>query len=618
MNIIKAYSRGFKNSLRRPKMIFLIYAICLLLGLSLALPFFFSFQSASGNSMISKSLDYTTFSELINFHSWNLESIFHQGVFTVFVYWLLMVFFVGGIIRSFNREDYSVSTFFSGAGVNFLRFLLCDVLMIAAQIVMFVVLFGLASLLLKLFGTVVSEKPLFWAYAVAGFIYACVVVLLLMISDYAKFYMEMAETHRVFKAVGKAVKYVFNNFVKTYFLYALLLVVPLLTLVLYKLTFDKIGTAATWGLIAMFFVQQFFIVLRIWFRVWSLSSQFEMFADDYVKVSVFDVEVPAVITTEDTESTENEEEKEDEKKIEINKKVAVTTTTTVVETKETETKESESETESETEPEYDNLIVKPAVEEKEEKIEEKDEVSEPQTVTTTTTTTKTIVLNDEGDTFTTTTTTVSEDKEEPKEEEKEPEKEPEYDNLIVENNTENKEVVADAEEEKEEVEEEKSDEVDEELMTQFYAEEEKQPEAEVETTTTTTTTTTVTTTETVTEPVTEEEEKPSATAAAIEETEEAELPGFNPDEQDDYEDAQAETEDFSIDTAMGANISLEEEEEEIVTTVTEERDPKIVKLTDVTEVVSENELDGEPSFEKHREDEFAEFVDENDTEKAKG
>ncbi|MCR4558481.1 MAG: hypothetical protein K5685_00200 [Bacteroidales bacterium] len=597
MNIIKAYSRGFKNSLRRPKMIFLIYAICLLLGLSLALPFFFSFQSASGNSMISKSLDYTTFSELLNFHSWNLESIFHQGVFTVFVYWLLMVFFVGGIIRSFNREDYSVSTFFSGAGVNFLRFLLCDVLMIAAQIVMFFLLFGLASLLLKLFGNIVSERPLFWAYAIAGFVYACVVVLLLMISDYAKFYMEMAETHRVFKAIGKAVKYVFNNFVKTYFLYALLLVVPVLTLILYKLTFDKIGTAATWGLIAMFFVQQFFIVLRIWFRVWSLSSQFEMFADDYVKVSVFDVD----IATQDTD----EDEKEEEKKIEINKKVEVTTTTTtaVVETKESvpET-ESALETESEPETEYDNLIVKPAVENnKEQEVEVKEE---------------TIVLNDEGDTFTTTTTTVSKEHEESKEEEiKEEEKEPEYDNLIVENGTENNSEVVEvekeevAEEEKEEVaEEEKSDEVDEELMTQFY---DNAPSN------TTTTTTTVTTTETVTETVTEEEAKPSE--VSIEETEEEELPGYNPDEQDDYqEDAQAETEDFSINTAMGANISLEEEEEEIVTTVTEESDPKIVKLTDVTEVVPESELDGEPSFEKHREDEFAEFVDEDDNEKAKG
>ena len=585
MNIIKAYSRGFKNSLRRPKMIFLIYAICLLLGLSLALPFFFSFQSASGNSMISKSLDYTTFSELLNFHSWNLESIFHQGVFTVFVYWLLMVFFVGGIIRSFNREDYSVSTFFSGAGVNFLRFLLCDVLMIVAQIVMFFLLFGLASLLLKLFGNIVSERPLFWAYAIAGFVYACVVVLLLMISDYAKFYMEMAETHRVFKAIGKAVKYVFNNFVKTYFLYALLLVVPVLTLILYKLTFDKIGTAATWGLIAMFFVQQFFIVLRIWFRVWSLSSQFEMFADDYVKVSVFDVD----ITTQDTD----EDEKEEEKKIEINKKVEVTTTTTTV----VETKESVPETESEPETEYDNLIVKPAVENnKEQEVEVKEE---------------TIVLNDEGDTFTTTTTTVKEH-EEPKEEEKEPK----YDNLIVEPGTENNSEVVEEEkeeveeeekeEEKEEVvEEEKSDEVDEELMTQFYD--------NAPSNTTTTTTTTVTTTETVTE----EEEKPSE--VSIEETEEEELPGYNPDEQDDYqEDAQAETEDFSINTAMGANISLEEEEEEIVTTVTEESDPKIVKLTDVTEVVPESELDGEPSFEKHREDEFAEFVDEDDNEKAKG
>ena len=585
MNIIKAYSRGFKNSLRRPKMIFLIYAICLLLGLSLALPFFFSFQSASGNSMISKSLDYTTFSELLNFHSWNLESIFHQGVFTVFVYWLLMVFFVGGIIRSFNREDYSVSTFFSGAGVNFLRFLLCDVLMIVAQIVMFFLLFGLASLLLKLFGNIVSERPLFWAYAIAGFVYACVVVLLLMISDYAKFYMEMAETHRVFKAIGKAVKYVFNNFVKTYFLYALLLVVPILTLILYKLTFDKIGTAATWGLIAMFFVQQFFIVLRIWFRVWSLSSQFEMFADDYVKVSVFDVD----ITTQDTD----EDEKEEEKKIEINKKVEVTTTTTtVVETKDEQEKESEPEKEPEPEPEYDNLIVKPAVEE--EAVKEKE---------------KTIILNDEGDTFTTVTTTVTEKEPEPEpESEPEPEQEPEYDNLIVENTEPQPEVAEEKEEEvavEEEKEEEKSDEVDEELMTQFYD--------NAPSTTTTTTTTTVTTTETVTE----EEEKPAE--VSIEETEEEELPGYNPDEQDDYqEDAQAETEDFSINTAMGANISLEEEEEEIVTTVTEESDPKIVKLTDVTEVVPESELDGEPSFEKHREDEFAEFVDEDDNEKAKG
>lgn len=309
MNIIKAYGRGFKNSLRRPKMIFLIYVISLVLGLSLALPFFFSFQSAAGNSIISKNIDYTTFNELMNFHAWNLDSIFRQAGFTMVVFWLIMIFFVGGIIRSFNKEDYSVSTFFSGAGVNFFRFLVCDIIMIVAQIVTAAVLFFVATFILKLFGDIITQRPLYWAYGIAAFIFGCAIVLLLMISDYAKFYMEMAETHRVFKAIGKATKYVFNNFIKTYFLYALLLVVPIATLILYKFTFDKIGTAATWALIVMFLVQQLFVILRIWFRVWSLSSQFEMYADDYVQVISFDLDVKKVAetTTEVVETVESED-----------------------------------------------------------------------------------------------------------------------------------------------------------------------------------------------------------------------------------------------------------------------------------------------------------------------
>ena len=125
MNIIKAYGRGFKNSLRRPKMILLIFGITLLLGLSLALPFFFSFNTAVGSSVVSKSLDFTLYKELVNSHSWNLESLLSQGRYMVLIFWLVMIFFVGGIVRTFNKEDYSVSTFFAGAGVNFFRFLLC-------------------------------------------------------------------------------------------------------------------------------------------------------------------------------------------------------------------------------------------------------------------------------------------------------------------------------------------------------------------------------------------------------------------------------------------------------------------------------------------------------------
>ena len=82
-------------------MILLIFGITLLLGLSLALPFFFSFKTAVGSSVVSKTLDYTMFHELIHSHSWNLESLLSQGRYMVLIFWLVMIFFVGGIVRTF-------------------------------------------------------------------------------------------------------------------------------------------------------------------------------------------------------------------------------------------------------------------------------------------------------------------------------------------------------------------------------------------------------------------------------------------------------------------------------------------------------------------------------------
>ncbi|MBR4267060.1 MAG: oligosaccharide repeat unit polymerase [Bacteroidales bacterium] len=737
MNIIKAYCRGCKNSLRRPKMIFLIFAISLLLGLSLALPFFFSFGSAAGHSALSKNIDYTTFSELTTFHAWNLDSILNQSVFTFVVFWLIMIFFVGGIVRTFNKEDYTVSTFFSGAGVNFFRYLLCDILMIVAQIVTAGVLFLIASFLIKLFGTIVSERPLMWAYGIAAFIFLCAVVLLLMISDYAKFYMEMAETHRVFKAIGRATKYVFNNFVKTYFLYALLLVLPILTIVLYKITFEKIATISTFGLILLFLVQQLFIILRVWYRVWTLASQFEMYADDYVQRITFELEPAKVVETvvEETVTTETVisdpesdalskadklvvevNEADENEPVNENETVTVEThtdgnTTVVTETKtvvlneqgdtfstitETTTVNDKPETESVEESKTDgvaNLEVsesEPEVEtekdaESEPEVEtEKDTVSETEvepaevsevktetenyddddeqvekvvktvtqvvedpateTVTTTTTTIETVVVDDGHDSFDAQVAELQKttDKEVTEPTENEPEAEP--------------------------------DDVDTELLTQFYDNnseeqktesvensepektEESTEESTEETTVVTTTTTETTTTETTTTTTETVEESTGS------ESNDEEVPGFNPDEQDgndELEESEEETpksatifnmngetveekdqliendeadnsDDFSsesaepddidsddIDMAMGANISLDDEEEDIVSTVTltsesDTSEPKVIKIygdnsskdTFETEVVSESEPDGEPSGEVHQEDAF--------------
>ena len=308
MNIIKAYTTGIKTSLRWPKMIFVVYAVNLILGLSIALPFFFSFRSTLGNSMTAEnllnSLDISTIRELFSNNAF--VSLFSQMRWTVLLYWLVSVFLAGGIIRTYNREEFNASTFFSGAGVNFLRFLAIDVIMIALMAVAIAIIVGLTFLIASLFNNIITEKPLFLLGGIAIFLIVCTVVLFLMISDYAKFYAEMTNTYRVLKAIRKAFGYAFGNFVRTYFLYFLLMVVPILVIILYHFTLERVGMRTAVGIIIMFFVQQAFILLRVWFRLWFLASEFELYADDYVQT--IELEIPDYQLNKTIETTNTDTE----------------------------------------------------------------------------------------------------------------------------------------------------------------------------------------------------------------------------------------------------------------------------------------------------------------------
>ena len=308
MNIIKAYTTGIKTSLRWPKMIFVVYAVNLILGLSIALPFFFSFRSTLGNSMTAEnllnSLDISTIRELFSNNAF--VSLFSQMRWTVLLYWLVSVFLAGGIIRTYNREEFNASTFFSGAGVNFLRFLAIDDIMIALMAVAIAIIVGLTFLIASLFNNIITEKPLFLLGGIAIFLIVCTVVLFLMISDYAKFYAEMTNTYRVLKAIRKAFGYAFGNFVRTYFLYFLLMVVPILVIILYHFTLERVGMRTAVGIIIMFFVQQAFILLRVWFRLWFLASEFELYADDYVQT--IELEIPDYQLNKTVETTNTDTE----------------------------------------------------------------------------------------------------------------------------------------------------------------------------------------------------------------------------------------------------------------------------------------------------------------------
>jgi len=205
MNIIKAYFLGFREAVRLPRPVFLIYFINLMLGVMIILPFYGIMDAQIGESIEAKSL-----------------------------------------IKSF---DYSILADFynnSQAGISLLL----------GQIAIFFTGFVIHILLM---------------------------LILLMTNDYSKFYSALYDTSKTFKAIKAGFSYVFKNFIRTYSLYLMLVIIPALLVYAYFRVNAELGTTTKFGIIIMFFVQQAFIILRIWFRVWTYSSPLQMFTADFLK-----------------------------------------------------------------------------------------------------------------------------------------------------------------------------------------------------------------------------------------------------------------------------------------------------------------------------------------------
>ncbi|NJO89011.1 MAG: hypothetical protein HC831_08665 [Chloroflexia bacterium] len=66
------------------------------------------------------------------------------------------------------------------------------------------------------------------------------------------------------------------------------------------------------GILIVFAMQQTFILLRVFLRVWVLSSQFKMYAEDFIKSSTVQDIVFSVADTKLEPATKKEADKEEE------------------------------------------------------------------------------------------------------------------------------------------------------------------------------------------------------------------------------------------------------------------------------------------------------------------
>lgn len=290
MNIPKAYISGFQKAVKSPRMVFILYFSNLALALLLALPFMNFLQNSFGDSMLFENLldgfDFTSFSNLNFYNGDGISAILASVKWLFIAYFLMNVFLTGGIIRTLNKEKFTTANFFAGGAYNFFRFLGLSIIVIIVQFFVALLVYIPLGIIFDSLGDKLSSEVNYYYYGIGGFVLHLLLFLLIsMIGDYAKFNLVLNDSFNIFKGFWKGFKYTFKHFLKTYFLYLFLLILPAVVMYIYLYYESDMKMATGVGILIVFAMQQGFILLRVFLRVWILASQFKIYSADFIKSS---------------------------------------------------------------------------------------------------------------------------------------------------------------------------------------------------------------------------------------------------------------------------------------------------------------------------------------------
>jgi hypothetical protein len=284
MNILQAFSSGFRRALSEWKMVFLLYAVNLLMALPLALAFQATLSSGLGMSMDSshlmEGLDFSMMRDFLNLHRDGVAALLQQILWVLLVYMILNTFLAGGILTVVRgkKETFSASAFFGGCGTYFLRFLrlflIFGVLLILILAILGSVLGAITSVIID---SATSEVTDVWARVSMAVLLTLPLVLVIMVADYAKIIVVAQDEHSMLKTAWWSSRLVVRNLFRTFGLEVLMLLLPVALFALYVALDLSIGMSSGVTVLVMFVIQQLFIMSKAWTKVFFFSGELSLY-----------------------------------------------------------------------------------------------------------------------------------------------------------------------------------------------------------------------------------------------------------------------------------------------------------------------------------------------------
>jgi len=274
MIALRSFALGLKNGLVRPGLLFTLYAVNVAVALPMALVFgtilSLGFENSMAVERFLEGFDFAVFQDLLN-HTQKSMGAFFQLVSLVLVAYVFVNTLLAGGIFSILKDGgskFSLATFFGGCGKYFWRFLrlflIYAVITVITMAVVGALLAGAYSLGV---GDPDSEVTAIVWGVIVGAIGLAVLISLVVLLDFAKVAIVHADMRSMLKATRASFSFVFRHLFSVKIVVLLILLLFVAGTAAYFLGSSDLGMMNDLELILAFFVQQVFILFRIYLRV---------------------------------------------------------------------------------------------------------------------------------------------------------------------------------------------------------------------------------------------------------------------------------------------------------------------------------------------------------------
>ncbi len=274
MKIFKAFSQGSVRSLRAWKGILITWFASLLTISLVVLPMRGALNSGFGKSMVTEKLRDGLNLEVLSDLSGGLKSVvssFTSGFFLLILFGMIVnAFLAGGLFDSIKSpaRKISASEFFRASARNFWTFLVISLIISVIIISLAFVIVGIPLSIVKDNKTA-SEAAPFVAAIISGSVLAVVIIIFIIVADFARAWQVRNEKQKCLKALG----FGFNRTFRTFFSSFPTMLIVLAVMVLYMLlTIILLGhwrPITSGGVFLLFILSQAMFIINLFLKTWS-------------------------------------------------------------------------------------------------------------------------------------------------------------------------------------------------------------------------------------------------------------------------------------------------------------------------------------------------------------